>query len=150
MTDIKLEDILDPEIKEFLEQKITKKRGYKYCVCGEYIPARLKTCPHCDKDFITGEKNEPPRVLTQEEQEQKDYLVKMGYNGRGITFPAGKCPIPLNLPEIKKWIDLIIDYGRENKCIYFPSAIKYWLREFVDVNSKEYVTYSKIIDETLK
>jgi hypothetical protein len=145
-----MEDILDPEIREYLDNA-QKKRGKKYCICGEYIPARLKTCPHCNKEFAPGEKYEPPKVLTPEEQYQIDFMVKMGYNGRGITFPTGKCPVTLNpsRESIPEWVHAIIEHGKHNRCIYFPSAIKYWLREFVDVNSKDYKIYTTIIDGVL-
>ena len=125
------------------------RRGYKYCPCGKHIPARSRQCIYCNKTFEKGETYQEPKPLTPEEQKEKDYIRKIRGYGRVVYTPVGICPLVPTLTKdgIFEWCTLLVDYGKGIKLIYTPSVMKYWLRYFVDINSKDFFTLNKYIDD---
>lgn len=119
----------------------TPKRGYKYCPCGKYIPARKNVCPFCQKEFAIGEKYEPPKQLTPEDEFDLCYARAVG-TGRIVYTPAGPCPIPFS-DDVVKWCEAIIELGQQSKLIYMPSALIYWMHS----QTKDYKKYRILIKE---
>ena len=65
-----------------------------------------------------------------------------------IYTPSGSCPVVLKsmCPEVVwAWVDAVRDYGVVHGRFYTARAIRYWVREFYDVNSPEYVTVCTLI-----
>lgn len=125
------------------------KKGYKFCPCGEYIPARSKICQYCNKVFEVGEVYIPPKILTDEEQEEKEYIDKVRVPGKIIYIPRGSCPIRPKLTRegILEWCSLLLSYGQVNKEIYYTTVFKYWLNQLYP---DKYLKYRKYIDEWVK
>lgn len=125
------------------------KRGYKLCYCGERIPCRSQKCGHCGKTFVKGETYKEELPLTEEQQQEQNYVNNIRMFGRIIYFPRGRCPIE---PELTKegifhWCYSLLYKGQEEHLIFYPSVMSYWLRSYQDINSKKYKKYNKWISE---
>lgn len=136
------------EIHEVEKEEFENRVGKKYCFnCRTWVGVRTRTCK-CGKKLVG--KYEPPTELKQEDEDRLRYEAK--HNGAGslhIEIPSGPCPIFLKGTTnelIKEWVESIIAEGLKNKKLYLPSAIKYFLREFVDINGKHYKPICKKID----
>ena len=59
-----------------------------------------------------------------------------------ILTPSGYCPIKLTGTDpdsVAAWIDDVITYGYENGRNYTNSALKYWVRDFFEIGSDEFL-----------
>jgi hypothetical protein len=111
-------------------------RGKKQCKCGAYIGVRSEYCPVCKERYE--EKAEAKRIVEQ---------PKRYKGGRIIYCPAGACPINLksfDREEVMEWCDCIYSYFNDT---YTADAMIYWLRKFFKINSYEYNTSKRWVEE---
>jgi len=138
-----------PPEKEVKQEKINIGKGKKYCGnCQTIIAARCLKCPNCEYEF-KGEKFKPPEPLSQEELDLRSYCRGLAIRGKIVYIPTGQCPIPLTnftREGIVEWCETVVDEGYLSRCVYTSSALVYWLRDFVDVNSPEYNLYKDMIN----
>ncbi len=58
-----------------------------------------------------------------------------------IHTPAGACPVKLmdkSYEGVQRWGGAVVAAGVTVGVDYTPAAVRYWLREFVDINSPLY------------
>jgi hypothetical protein len=139
MTDLTLEEILEKTVQTYEEGG----KGKKQCqnpTCKKYVGARTPVCV-CGFDFANYVKSADQQVeLTPEQKRDRRLALKLNFNRfTPVVVPAGKCPISLTDldNDIEMFCTLVVEAGRPYR-LYTPSAIKYWLRSFFDVNSAEY------------
>lgn len=144
--EINIDEILSAVIPD--EESNGPGRGKKYCPkCTNYIGARQKIC-NCGFEF-NGQTFKPPQELTAEQLAEQAYAIKhLSEKCRLIYTPSGKCPVKLlslSEEDIYDWCDSVIDLGLKNRLLYYTTALIYWLREFVDINSVEYKLARKTV-----
>jgi hypothetical protein len=130
-------------------------RGRKQCPeCNKYVAARSHSCV-CGRNFVNGETTE---IRLQEEQDEwKDpsfdyipYALALCFGkGRLVRTPSGQCPIKLvgmNQESVNNFCLNIISYGSQQGILYMPQAIKYFIRQQYDVNSRKYERFCELVD----
>lgn len=126
------------------------RRGYKTCnSCKKKVGCRNKICPLCQFVFIKGESYKEAVPLTEEEQQEKNYVNNIRMFGRIVYYPRGVCPIDpvLTKEGVYDWCYSLLYKGQEEHLIFFPSVMSYWLRSYQDINSKKYKKYNRWISE---
>lgn len=115
-------------------------KGRKPCKCGKYVGVRTSKCV-CGYDFAEGS----VKVLAPQDKyqlEAESLAHKVGIKRqRVVLIGAGKCPVALKglEPEdIEEWCQLLLNHGRTAGLFYSPSAIRYYLGQFYNVNTQEY------------
>lgn len=124
-------------------------RGRKQCVkCLKFVGARNEICA-CGNTF---EKGVTVKVDRYAENLTLHPLAK-AYLGdqrcRVVITPAGPCPVKLQGIEqefIDRWVEELIDLGIRNKQLYSISAMRYYGREFFDIQSPQYRHFCATIE----
>lgn len=114
-------------------------RGRKLCECGRYVGVRTVKCATCGHEFDV-------KGVVVHPSQQESYSPR---TIRTILTPAGKCPIKLKslAPEdMEAWHDELQDYGLRLHITYSKDALRYWLREFVDIHSQDYKTACETLE----
>lgn len=144
-----MDDDIELDFGEIFQDD-TPGRGKKFCPdCENYVGAKTLKC-HCGYEFEKGVKHVPPRELSKEEIATKNFVKQVGRKLYIISTPRGPCPIKLDgltQEDIEKWADAVIEHGLQNDITYLPRALRYWLRDFVDIHSQNYAIAKRILLE---
>ena len=135
-------------------------KGRKLCPsCKKYVAARTLTCI-CGREFVKGETT-TNRIET-ENGKWKDpngfdaipYALALYFGkGRVVDTPSGPYPIRLvgmNQEVVDDFCLKVVDFGKLKGTLYTPNAIKYFIREQYNVNSKKYKRFSELVDNWYK
>jgi hypothetical protein len=110
---------------------------------AEHGPRKLKC--ECGHDFFT---NKPADDYAPVE-------IKRNNSGRvicSIYTPAGACPIKLNdlsYEGVQRWGGAVVASGIKIGVEYTPAAVRYWLREFVEIHSPLYEELKPACEELI-
>lgn len=75
----------------------------------------------------------------------------MGYSGRIIAIPAGKCPVKLNSTEkqdVIDWAEDVYSVGVREDLTYLPSALIFFAQQFYSIFTEEYKTVCNHLNST--
>lgn len=135
------------------EKKESAGKGKKFCPgCKEAIGVRCRKCEHCGYSFednaptalpATSATSSSSSSSSTVETYEEEGVVPIPYS-KGqvkITTPAGNCPVKLKAfddDSIQAWCQEVVNHGSTCSRQYGAEALKYWVREFVDIQSQEY------------
>lgn len=103
--------------------------------CEKYVHVKVKQCP-CGFDFDGYVQPKPQEELTPVEQEGKEWAQALGWSGRVVIAPAGKCPVKLKQVTragVKNWFERMLDHCYGEGAMYSPAAFRYYASVVVDM-----------------
>ena len=123
-------------------------RGLKQCMnCNKYVGVRNKFCPSCNNPFeqSVARRNRGQEIAYIPERKKP---VKSRY--QRILTPSGYCPVKLkelDKDSIVYWAQNVQALGFEEGQHYLASALRYFMRQFIDPLTQEYRLASSYITE---
>lgn len=128
-------------------------RGKKLCPhCNRYIGVVSKICKLCGSDLQEGiVKPKKPVTSSTDKEERKSYFGRGSYvlcpGGQSLQIGLGAKLKSLDPEEIASWADKVLGLGESHGINYSPTALRYFLRYFYDINSKEYQVAKNHLNE---
>lgn len=146
----------------------------KKCNCGHEFskgPAVVAASsePMSLEKKIVATAADPPEVdLPSPSSQSSSRTVSVASAGRGravVFTPAGSCPVkprgyksegdpwpngPASDEEIVDWAIAVHEWGVNHDRLFAPEAIRYFARQFWDINGKEYSRVRNLIARTFR
>lgn len=115
---------------------------FKECICGHKFDSRC---------FSTrGTEVEQTFTACKSEVEGAQFAASYGRQGMLVTTPAGDCPVKLkdtNYEAVSEWAEKVMNVGQEQGKTYAPSALRYYVRHFYELNTREYALVCENLEE---
>jgi len=129
-----------PSAKNSVYDEAGPKR--KPCICGKFVGSSQPLCGACGHEFPVTIVEEKVRSNDPIENEGAYSAAKCNCGNMIVLTPSGVCPVKLrgtSQVEVQDWVDQVIVRGHNDRIHYSTSALRYWLREFFEIDSKEYM-----------
>ncbi len=101
---------------------------------AEHGPRKLKCA--CGHDFFAKKSTATTdRFSVQPAEIRRDDAGRIVFP---VHTPAGACPVKLSdltYEGVQRWGGAVVTAGAKIGVEYTPDAVRYWLREFVDINA---------------